>query len=146
MRCSLWIVGVLALSACDQTVAPPRAALGVFYGGQIQELRRVALSAEPGKERYGFQVALSGQATHVTWEIARPARFLAGKWVPAQAEVGEEELRTGEHTFSKIFSFEPGAPTGTWNFRVLVDRRLVLDRAIEVYDSSQKPRGSKNRG
>ncbi len=146
MRCSLLIVGVLVLSACNQTIAPPHAALGVFYGGQIQELRRVALSAEPGKERYGFQVALGSQATHLSWEIARPARFTAGKWVPGQAEVGEEELREGERVFSKVFSFEPGAPTGTWNFRVLVDRRLVLDRAIEVYDPLQKPRGSKNRG
>ncbi len=145
MRCSLWMVGVLALSACEKA-AQPRAALGVFYGGQIQELRRVALSAEPGKERYGFQVALGSHATHVNWEIARPARFFAGKWVPAQAEVGEEELRAGENTFSKVFSFEPGAPTGIWNFRVLVDRRLVLDRAIEVYEPLQKTRGSKNRG
>lgn len=140
----LLVTGMLL--GCSTASSVPEAELGVFYGGQIQELRRVPLSDQPGKDRYGFQVHLGAPVaatTPVTWEIARPARYEAGKWVPAQTEVGHEDLSAGESQFSKVFSFQPGAALGTWNFRVLVGRRLVLDRALEIYDPLARPKVSR---
>lgn len=138
-----------ALFGCSEAPPSPQAELGVFYGGQVQELQTVRLSSEPGKERYGFRVQLPAstlRAHAVHWEIQRPGRTAAGKWVPPQTEVGHEQLGLGEREFRKVFSFEAGAPTGTWNFRVLVDRQLVLDRALEVDEEGARPRSSKGRG
>lgn len=107
------------------------------------------LSATPEQERYGFQIEWARPLTHalpIDWEILRPARSQAGLPIPAQAEVGREELASGQSQFRKVFSFGAAAPLGTWNFRVLVDRHLVLDRAIEVYEPSAQRRVSKNPG
>src|SRR5262249_29597386 len=121
------------------------AKFGIFYGGQIQERQEMPFEVDPAKQRHGFRLDFPqapGRQIPVFWEIDQPApRQRANHKVDGKqrlARLGPENVRGGEQRLDHAFSFEPGDGLGLWNFRVLVEDRLVLDQVVLVYDPSQR--------
>jgi hypothetical protein len=134
------LVVLLALTGCEGhgRGKPPgtRAELGVFYGGQVQELREIPLELDPARQRHGFRIVLEKpyvREVPVRWEIDKPATR-AQKRHARVTELGEGMLPAGQVMFERAFTFRPGDPLGVYNFRVLVGNELVLDRSISVID------------
>lgn len=133
-----WVV-ILALGssvlACssEPSSAPPRGQLGIFYGGQVQELEVVEWILErPAK--LGFRLTLpegQGESFRVRWQIVRPGP--SGRRV---TEMGSIDVPRGRGSFDREIDVKPAPEWGTWNVRVTVDELLVIDRALRLKKSS----------
>lgn len=127
-RRSLFCATALCLAACEEPPRP-RGAVGIFYGGQVQELARVDLDPER-LPRLGFRLELPedrGEERRVRWELVRPGPL--GRRV---TEVGELTAPADLRTLDQALPIEWLASLGTINVRVIVDGQLTLDRAIVV--------------
>lgn len=116
-----------------------RAQLGIFFGGQIQERDEIPFTLDRAKQTQGFRIdfgrPLSASAK-IRWEVDRPRVRGPGR----ATELGQAEARVGQERFDQEIRFEPGQPLGTWNFRVLVEDDLVIDRPVLVYDARARRR------
>jgi hypothetical protein len=139
--------------------APPTelvksAKFGVFFGGQIQERRELPFELDPAKQTQGFRVEFSeplAADTAVEFRIDTPSPSRSGKKKPARGDTAAPEpsaplqaateiARAGETRFDHVTSFHPGDPLGLWNVRVVVRGKVVIDRAVEVYDPAARER------
>ena len=129
------LVGALLALGCAQLVlgcdreheATPSGALGVFYGGQIQELEIVEWGAER-LPTLGFRVEWPEpreSSAPVKWQITRPGP--EGRRV---TELGSFEVPRDRTVFDQALRVAPDAVLGAWNVRVTVGERLVIDRAL----------------
>jgi len=128
MKPALWAASVL-LVACE-AAAPVSGAVGVFYGGQVQELERIEV--DPLRAlTFGFRVDLpepSRDRDHaLRWEVVRPGP--AGRRV---TQVGELPIPAGLAQLEQTLPVDLREVTGLYNVRVLVDGQIVIDRAIDV--------------
>jgi hypothetical protein len=128
MKSALWPACIL-LVACEAP-APVSGAVGVFYGGQVQELERI--DVDPLRaQTFGFRVDLpeaSRDRDHaLRWEVVRPGP--AGRRV---TQVGELSIPAGLAQHDQVLPVELREATGLYNVRVLVDGQVVIDRAIDV--------------
>lgn len=150
------VAAVLALSALGCGTGPvapsagpiTRAKLGLFFGGQVQERDEIPFDIDPSGCRHGFRIEFGEplrRSVAVAWEIDRPEITRAPVRrknknavplppLPPSVERGEASAEPGETFFDRVFAFHPGDPLGTYNTRVLVDRKLVIDRSVAVYD------------
>jgi hypothetical protein len=102
-----WLVGTFG---CGQSEAEASAELGVFFGGQLQQLEEVARPSALGRERAGFRLSLFEGArlpSQVNWEITRPAQRLDGKLRPERTELGADTLAPGQREMVQWFPLEP---------------------------------------
>lgn len=116
-----------ALGCSGEREVAPSGALGVFYGGQIQELEIVEWGAER-MPTLGFRVewpTARESATPVKWQITRPGP--EGRRV---TELGSFEVPRDRAVFDQALRVAPDAALGAWNVRVTVGERLVIDRAL----------------
>jgi hypothetical protein len=107
--------------------------LGVFYGGQVQELRRVPWPTEGKRPHLGFRVRFeeaTREALPLRWEIDMPAgRAPTGR----VQRVNEATVPAGQSVLDQSLDVPPNAELGVWNVRVLVGQKLVIDRALHLY-------------
>ncbi len=136
-----------ALSGCrpdaKQTGLVATAEFGVFFGGQIQE--RSSIPFQLSKQKHGFRLVFNRPLPRdvpVNWELdipgsaagVRDKRGTVGRG--RITKLGEGLAKAQTTQFDHTMSFEPGAPLGAWNIRVLVHpNELVIDRTFEVYDA-----------
>jgi hypothetical protein len=146
------------------------AQLGVFFGGQVQQKDEIPFDLDPTAGRQGFRIEFDDSLRHavdIAWEITRPeapptpAPRSSRRREPASPRLGAAAVQepasppaaprpsverghamaqVGESRFDRDFAFRPGDVLGTYNYRVLVDRRLVIDKSLDVYDPADPAR------
>ncbi len=128
-----WLL-LLALAACER--APKsvvrEAEFGVFFGGQVQELKAIPKQLDPARQRHGFRlvfVAPLDRDLKVSWEISLPQ---TDKNLPRPALVGEALAKAGQSQLDVPFTFRPADPLGDWHARVTVDGQVAIDRDFSV--------------
>ena len=133
MKSAAWLLALL-LAACDRQPKSEvrEAEFGVFFGGQVQELKAIPKELDAARQRHGFRLVFAAPLEHdvkVTWEISLPA---SDKSMPRAALVGEATAKVGEKQLDVPFTFRPSDPLGDWHARVMVDGRVVIDRDFTV--------------
>ena len=111
-----------------------RVELGVFYGGQVQQLRRVPWPEDGQRPTFGFRLPFAEPLQEeqvVRWEVDMPSRTTPGQRVE---RIAEARLEPGRARLDQAVEVPPGARLGLWNVRVIVGDRLVLDRAVTLFD------------
>jgi hypothetical protein len=140
-RCLL-AFALLAALACSKAepAGIEQAEFGVFFGGQVQELKEIQKELDPARQKHGFRITfakpLAAQAL-VQWEISLPG---AEKGGPRPALVGQAKLSPGERVLDVPLSFRPSDPLGSWHAKVTVDGRSVIDRDFAVVAAQPPPR------
>lgn len=119
----------LGLLHCDDA-RPVTGSVGVFYGGQVQELEVLAL--DPLRmPKFGIHLEVPPSAQDephaARWEVVRPGP--AGRRV---TQIGELSIEAGRSGIDQVLPVDLRESVGLMNVRVLVDGQLVIDRAIEV--------------
>lgn len=105
-------------------------AVGVFYGGQVQELEQVTLDPVRAPSfgiRVEFPEAARGQDHQLRWEVVRPGPL--GRRV---TEVGELQVKGDRAALDQVLPIDLREAPGLTNVRVVVDGQVVIDRAIDV--------------
>ncbi len=108
---------------------------GVLFGGQIQERDHIPLETDRSKQTLGFQLTFArprDTPRTVEWRIDAPGarvpdhrgRLGQGRVV----RVATAQTRAGAQQFEQVVNLGEAPPPGTWNVRVLVDGRIVIDR------------------
>jgi hypothetical protein len=140
MKRRLVALGLLVL-ACDRS-APgvvQTGEFGVFFGGQVQELKAIAKELDPARQQHGFRLTFRGPLEKdiaVSWEISRPATDKGG---PRAASVGQTTAKAGQGVLDVPLSFRPTDPLGSWHAKVTAAGVVVIDRDFDVVaPSSQK--------
>ncbi len=142
MRRRLLLGGMLWGLACSR--APEsvvaEAEFGVFFGGQVQELKEIAKELDPARQRHGFRLTFRKPLEHdvkVAWELSLPA---TDKAMPRAALVGETIARATETRLDVPLAFRPGDPLGLWQAKVSADGRAVIDRDFTVVAPAPPPK------
>jgi hypothetical protein len=128
------LLALLLLGACER--APKgvvkEAEFGVFFGGQVQELKELPKQLDPDRQRHGFRLSFAAPLSRdvkVAWEISLPH---VDKSAPRAALVGQATAKVGEAVLDVPLSFRPSDPLGDWHARVTVDGQVVIDRDFKV--------------
>jgi len=135
-------VVVSFLLACERT--PPGqvkdAEFGVFFGGQVQELKEIAKELDPGRQQHGFRLTFRAPLPHdvpVAWELSLPATDERG---PRAALVGQATAKAGQSVLEVPLTFRPSDPLGSWHAKVSADSRVVIDRDFTVVAPPPPPK------
>ncbi|HYP91450.1 MAG TPA: hypothetical protein VEQ59_24955 [Polyangiaceae bacterium] len=132
----------LGVGACRR---PPEsvvaeAEFGVFFGGQVQELKEIAKELDPARQRHGIRLrfrAPLAREVRVVWELSLPVPEKGG---PRSAIVGEASARVGETRLDVPLAFRPSDPLGGWHAKVSADREVVIDRDFTVVAAPPPPK------
>ena len=142
MKRRLLLAGALLGLGCSR--APEsvvaEAEFGVFFGGQVQELKEIAKELDPGRQRHGFRLTFRGPLEHdvkVTWELSLPA---TDKAMPRAALVGETSARARETRLDVPLAFRPTDPLGVWHAKVTADGHVAIDRDFTVVAPPPPPK------
>ncbi len=117
------------------------AEFGVFFGGQVQELKLISKELDPARQRHGFRLTFREpliRPVPVVWEISLPVPAQGG---PRSASVGEMTATPGLGLLDVPLSFRPSDPAGSWHAKVSVDGQPVIDRDFEVIEAGAKASG-----
>lgn len=110
------------------------AELGVFYGGQVQELRRVPWPSDGKRPTFGFRLRFTKplrEELPVRWEVDMPAPRAPGQRVQ---RLGEARVPAGQRQLDQTLEIPAGAEFGIWNVRVIAGEHLVIDRAVRFFE------------
>ena len=132
---SLVLVLASSLSACKREAAGPvsEAKFGVFFGGQVQELKEIAKELDPARQKHGIRLTFRApleRAVVVAWELTLPASEKQPG--PRAALVGQASAQAGESQLDVPLAFRPTDPLGSWHIKVSVDGQPVIDRDFTV--------------
>lgn len=108
------------------------AEFGVFFGGQIQELKEIPKQLDPARQRHGFRLRFAKPlAADITvgWEVSLPVPEKGG---PRPALVGQATAKAGDTVLDVPLAFRPSDPLGTWHAKVTADGVTVIDRDFTV--------------
>ena len=132
---------LLAL-ACDRS--PPgvvqTAEFGVFFGGQVQELKEISKELDPARQQHGFRLTFRAplrEDVAVSWEVSLPVTDKGG---PRAANVGQATAKAGQSLLDVPLAFRPTDPLGSWHAKVTAAGVVVIDRDFQVVAAQpQKP-------
>lgn len=124
---------------CGEGPPPaPRVEVGVFFGGQVQQLQRVEVDrARP--PNIGFRVHLpEGRraATQLSYEVV--ALGPAGRRVTRQEYVA---IPAHHKQVDQVVAVPPDARLGLWNIRVSDEHQVLADRAVFLVEADAHKRG-----
>jgi hypothetical protein len=127
-------LALLLSCACD---AKPKgvvkqAEFGVFFGGQVQELKELPKQLDPARQRHGFRLTFAAPLARdvpVAWEISLPP---TDKSAPRPALIGQATAKAGQSVLDVPLAFRPTDPLGSWHARVIADEVVVIDRDFSV--------------
>ena len=126
---------LLLLALACQRGAPSdvkEAEFGVFFGGQVQELKEIAKELEPGRQQHGFRLTFRAplaQDVPVAWELSLPATDKGG---PRAALVGQATAKAGQSVLEVPLAFRPTDPLGSWHAKLTAAGVVVVDRDFQV--------------
>ena len=128
--------------ACDRTPkgVVQKAEFGVFFGGQVQELKEISKELDPGRQQHGFRLTFRAPLARdvsVQWELSLPASEKGG---PRAALVGQASAKAGQSSFEMPLAFRPADPLGAWHAKVTADGQVVIDRDFAVVAPPPPPR------
>lgn len=130
MRVSLVVfLAFFPLAACQasEVQAGPVVEIGVFYGGQVQKLGRVEVSAV-SSPKFGFRARLPKPASQaVLFESEVVFLGAAGRRVTRSKQL---TLPAGQTQLDHVIEWKPGSRQGLWNVRVQSQGRVLADRAL----------------
>jgi hypothetical protein len=136
-------LAVLALFSCRKPEGVVQdAEFGVFFGGQVQELKEIPKELDPARQQLGFRLTFHAPLAHdipVSWEISLP---LPEKGGPRPALVGQTSAKAGQSVLDVPLGFRPGDPLGVWHVKVTADRQPVIDRDFTLVAPPPPPKGS----
>lgn len=131
-------VALFMLVGCraEPEMGAPRAEVGVFFGGQMQRVRRVEVPpVRPPKIGFRVEVPEGASAefsqTPISYEIVRPGP--EGRRV---TEKGDLSLAPGQSRIDHVISFKSHQRLGVWNVRVLAGEEILADRALYLVPGS----------
>jgi len=142
-----WLAGLLLLAAACGRGAPSdvkEAEFGVFFGGQVQELKEIAKELEPGRQQHGFRLTFRAplaQDVPVTWELALPATDKGG---PRAALVGQATAKAGQSVLEVPLAFRPTDPLGAWHAKLTAAGKVVVDRDFQLVAASPQKAAPKS--
>jgi hypothetical protein len=122
---------VVVLTLACERAAPGQikeAQFGVFFGGQVQELKEIAKELDPGRQQHGFRLTFRAPLPHdvpVAWELSLPATDKGG---PRAAFVGQATAKAGQSVLEVPLNFRPTDPLGSWHAKVSAENQVVIDR------------------
>lgn len=149
------LLALVLVFGCEPPREAPlvtRAQFGVFFGGQVQEREEIPLDFDRSKQLQGFVLEFREPLPApvvVKWEIDMPGtgrgvRDAEGRRGKGRlTKLGQAEARVGTRRFDMPMPFVPGDSIGTWNIRVTVDGRSVIDRPFLVYDAAARRRAER---
>jgi hypothetical protein len=108
------------------------AEFGVFFGGQVQELKEIPKQLDAARQRHGFRLSFAAPLrsdVKVGWEISLPVPERGG---PRPALVGEATAKSGQSVLDVPLAFRPSDPLGVWHAKVTADGVTVIDRDFTV--------------
>lgn len=125
-RCALLL---LVAAACERGSASDvqQAEFGVFFGGQVQELKEIPKELDPGRQQHGFRLTFRAPLAHdvpVIWELALPATDKG----PRAALVGQATAKAGQSVLDLPLTFRPTDPLGSWHAKLTAAGNVVVDR------------------
>ncbi len=135
----------LSLAGGCRRAAPgvvKQAEFGVFFGGQVQELKELEKELDPARQRHGFRLQFDGPLARdvkLMWELSQPEPARGG---PRAAQVGEATAKIGQASLDVPLSFRPQDPLGAWHAKLTVDGVVVIDRDFTVVAKAPPPRTS----
>lgn len=119
-------------SGCEgeAPLAEPSAEIGIFFGGQVQRVKKVEVPAvRPPK--IGFRVIFPEDASPaqrsepIKYEVVRPGP--AGRRV---TEKGTLRLPPGQERLDHVLALSAVDSLGVWNVRVVQSETVLADRAL----------------
>jgi hypothetical protein len=116
------------------------AEFGVFFGGQVQELKEIAKELDPARQQHGIRLKFRAplpREVKVVWELSLPATDKSGA---RAALVGETVARAGESRLDVPLAFRPADPLGVWHAKVSADGKAVIDRDFTVVPPPPPPK------
>lgn len=124
---------VLAPLGCQRGASDAvTAEFGVFFGGQMQELKELPKELDPGRQQHGFRLtfrAPPAKDVAVAWELSLPATAKGG---PRAALVGRATAKAGQRVLDIPLVFRPTDPLGAWHAKLTADTQVVVDRDFLV--------------
>lgn len=129
------VLCLLLASACERKGADglvKQAKFGVFFGGQVQELKEIPKQLEPARQRHGFRLNFVKPLASdivVAWEISLPVPEKGG---PRPALVGQATAKAGQSVLDVPLAFRPSDPLGLWHAKVTAGGATVIDRDFTV--------------
>lgn len=128
------VCAVLLALACERRAPSPvkEAKFGVFFGGQVQELKEIQKELDPGRQQHGFRLTFRAPLEHelpVAWELSLPATDKAG---PRAALVGEATAKLGQSVLELPMTFRTSDPLGAWHAKLTAGGEVVVDRDFMV--------------
>ncbi|RYZ09553.1 MAG: hypothetical protein EOO73_04470 [Myxococcales bacterium] len=138
---ALLVASVLAWGCGrDSRSVVKEAEFGVFFGGQVQELKELEKELDPARQRHGVRLVFDGPLPRdikVTWELSLPVPERGG---PRSARVGDVTAKAGEASLDVPLSFRPEDPLGLWHAKVTADGAAVVDRDFTVVAAAPPPK------
>jgi hypothetical protein len=125
---------LLLLAGCEKSPkgVVKQAEFGVFFGGQIQELKELPKQLDPARQRHGFRLTFAApleRDVSVEWEVALP---VTDKSAPAPALIGRATAKSGQTVLDVPLAFRSSDPLGQWHAKVTADGVVVIDRDFAV--------------
>lgn len=125
------LLGVCAFGChAEGAAAEPIVEVGIFFGGQVQRVKKVEVPpVHPPK--IGFRVVFpegvppESRSGVIEFEIVRPGP--AGRRVTKK---GTLRLLPGQDQIDQVFNLTPTDKFGVWNVRVVQNETVLADRAL----------------
>lgn len=139
-----WFLVLLGALSCERGSpgVVKEAEFGVFFGGQVQELKEIKKELDPGRQQHGFRLTFRAPLTHdaaIAWELSLPATDKGG---PRPAIVGQATAKPGQGVLDLPLAFRPGDPLGSWHAKLSVDGQVVVDRDFSVVAPPPPPKSA----
>jgi hypothetical protein len=138
----LWLVPLLALGCRHEQGIVKEAEFGVFFGGQVQELKEIEKELDAARQQHGFRLTFRAPLARevpVQWEISLPVPEKGG---PRPALVGQTTAKVGQSILDVPLSFRPTDPLGAWHAKVTADQQVVIDRDFTLVAPPPPPRAA----
>jgi hypothetical protein len=138
------LVGTLLLAACrgSSESQVEQAEFGVFFGGQVQELKEITKELDPTRQRHGFRIRFRQPLPRdvpVHWELLLPQSEKGG---PRAAQLGQVTAKAGETELDVPLGFRPTDPLGVWHAQLSIDGKSVVARDFTLVAPPPPPRTS----
>lgn len=132
------VCAVLALGcARNGAEAEARVEFGVFFGGQVQELREIRRVTAPSEQTQGFRITLQralAEPLPVHWELLLPE---ASAGAARAARIGDAVLPAGRTRLDVPIELRAIDPLGAWRAQLELGGRRVFERDFRFVDPKQ---------